>query len=133
MTKKTFTLDGIQDLRSEGLYFLYKDGKIVYIGVSKNVYVRILEHSFEDKKDFDSLKVLTHNQDAGFIVLEIMEVFLINRLTPKYNKLVVKDIFTYYHTLPSPVSVLLGKDNFKSAEQLSSKFIEDLKIAGFKK
>ncbi len=133
MLKKTFTLDGIQELRKAGLYFLYKEDILVYIGVSKNVYVRILEHSFEGIKSFDSIKVLMSPEVVEHNVTEIMEVFLINKFTPKYNKLVITDTFSYYHALPSSVLSKLGKDSFKKANKLLDNFIGDLELTGYEK
>jgi len=126
MAKKTFTLDSIQDLRKAGIYLLYKNNALVYIGISKNVYVRILEHSFEDKKDFDSIEVINTKEDANYTITEIMEIFLINHYRPQYNKLVVDDMFTFFNSLPSIVKDIVGKDGFEKATELSKSIINQI-------
>jgi len=133
MTKKTFTLDGIQDLRKAGLYFLYKNDVLVYIGVSKNIYVRVLEHCFDNTKDFDSIKAISTKDNANRTVTEIMEVFLISNYKPKYNKLIASDIFTYFNTLPSSIKSIIGKDNFNEAIELSKVLQYDFNKRGYKK
>lgn len=127
MAEKTFTLDSIQDYRKPGIYFLYKDDILVYIGVTKNIYVRILEHSFDVKKDFDSFKTFKDETDFDYTSLEIVEVFLINCLTPKYNKLVAKSTFTYFNTLPTSVR----PKSYKKLMSITSIIIEDVSNQGY--
>jgi len=132
MKKKTFTLDNIQDLRRSGLYFLYKDDVLVYIGVSKNIYVRVLEHCFDGKKDFDSIKTLASEDNVSHTSTEIMEIFLISSLKPKYNKLIIEDTFIYYNTLPSAFKHSDGND-YESALSLSRNFIKHVANKGYEK
>ena len=53
-----FTLEELQVARNvDGVYFLYNENKeLVYIGKSRNIYLRILEHKFENKKKFSFFK-----------------------------------------------------------------------------
>jgi len=131
MNKKTFTLEGIQDLRKAGLYFLYKDHELVYIGVSKNVYVRILEHSFENKKEFDSVKTLIATDSINHTMTELIEVFLIHNLKPTYNKMIVQSKFTYFCTLPSIASKELLGGTFAQAEEFAKNLEDNLADRGY--
>jgi excinuclease UvrABC nuclease subunit len=95
-------LENLQDVKREnGIYFLFKGEKIVYIGHSINVYTRILEHIIENKKTFDYIKAV-YNSDI--LKTEILEVILISEVRPKYNKLVVNDSRLYFYSLPNSVS-----------------------------
>jgi len=59
MKNKKFTLEELQSVRSmEGIYALTDNDKIIYIGYSRNLYIRSLEHSFEDKKQFNNISFL---------------------------------------------------------------------------
>jgi len=82
--------------RKNGLYLLIKDGKIVYIGQSGNIYTRILEHLTEKKKYFD-LVIPIYNENKT--LTEIVEVGLIDMMKPTYNKLVI-DRKVFFMTLP---------------------------------
>lgn len=89
--------------RQNGIYALCKDKEIVYIGVSKNVYCRVLEHIIDDSKDFNNVIGLYND---NILNTEITEVVIISRLKPKYNKLVIdEDLF--FKTLPKSI---LGDD-----------------------
>ena len=74
-------------LFERGLYYLYKNNKIVYIGKSEtNVMQRVLTHYLDKEKDFDSylivLKPQINNKTLGD-----MEKKAIKKHLPKYNKI----------------------------------------------
>jgi ERCC4-related helicase len=63
------------------VYFLAKDGKIVYIGETKQIAARIHQH-FRSKKDFDSFYFcFTSTQKEA----ERLESMLIQHYMPKLN------------------------------------------------
>lgn len=94
-------LNDLQKYRHEaGVYGLYKKEELVYVGTSNNVYMRILEHFYENKKSFDSIKV---NIDNNITFNEISEVYIIAKLKPKYNKLVASSAEDYIKMLPSQI------------------------------
>ena len=99
-----FTLDDLQPLRGlTGVYFLYNDKKeLVYIGKSTNMYSRILEHKFENKKDFSYFKAA---DSKSLTFVEIMEIYIIDSLRTKYNLLNKRFIETsfdnFYFHLPT--------------------------------
>lgn len=101
-----FTLDDLQSLRGlTGVYFLYNDKKeLVYIGKSTNMYSRILEHKFENKKDFSYFKAACSN---SLTFVEIMEIYIIDRLRTKYillNKRFIETSFdNFYFHLPAEI------------------------------
>lgn len=97
---KTFKLEELQTIkRQSGIYALKKEGVIVYIGQSKNVYCRILEHIMEAKKDFDDI-IAIYCEDMTDV--EVTEVSIIAILKPKYNMLHT-DIELYHRLLPTKV------------------------------
>jgi len=75
-----------------GLYYLFNNGEIVYIGASKhNIQGRILSHL--NDKIFDSYFIFTCKDENDLINNELLnkcilsEAYLIKQLTPKYNSL----------------------------------------------
>lgn len=116
------TLSKLQEIkRKTGIYALKKDGVIVYIGQSSNVYCRVLEHIIENKKEFDDIKAVYHESKT---VIEINEVAIIGLLKPKYNKLVIEfDLF--FNIIPksilSQTREELKKDSLGLIELLNEK------------
>jgi hypothetical protein len=69
----------------KGVYFLHRQGNIVYVGMSTvNCMERILRHYNEGVKDFDSFSVRRLESLSDKQVVE-HEVFLIKKHTPEYN------------------------------------------------
>jgi len=62
-----------------GVYFLFKEDKVVYVGQSINVAARISQHS--GSKDFDSFSVLLCDQSK----LDLLEGLYIRLLKPELN------------------------------------------------
>lgn len=63
----------------EGVYFLIKNGVVVYIGESNNILMRIGQHIAEGVKDFDSFEIYPTSDRKR------LEGFLIMAFKPKYN------------------------------------------------
>jgi len=102
MNGKTFTINDIQHLRNlSGVYMLYDGNELVYIGVSRNVYQRILEHCTENKKIFSSIKAITN---SNYLLVELLEVLLISKNKTRYNKLRVDNFFSFYNSIPSTLN-----------------------------
>ena len=64
---------------AEGVYFLFDNKQLVYIGESNNVYMRIGQHIKDGTKKFDSFAIYPCNDRKK------LEGFLIRALMPKYN------------------------------------------------
>ena len=64
---------------TKGVYFLFDNKQLVYIGESNNVYMRIGQHIKDGKKKFDSFEIYPCNDRKK------LEGFLIRALSPKYN------------------------------------------------
>lgn len=109
------TLKTLQKVRGvAGVYFLYnKDNELVYIGQSKNIYTRILEHKFENKKKFESF---IHIKFDDTFTREIYEITFISIAKPKYNKLVVDDINKWALNLPTSFKKDIHNISFYSKE-----------------
>ena len=66
---------------TSGVYFLYRDNKLVYVGESGNVFGRIGEHIREGIKEFDEFEFI----ELSEIERKSMEAFLIEIIRPEYN------------------------------------------------
>lgn len=122
------SLNDLQSVRGiNGVYFLYEDNEIVYIGRSGNIYTRLLEHIVEDKKKFSNFKAIKIAETGS----EILEVFLISKLKPKYNNLVVNDMETWTRTLPKIAEMQANKD-LQDAGFIRSDFIDNQAISFIK-
>jgi hypothetical protein len=111
------TLKDMQDARGKkGVYFLYCKKEIVYIGYSSNIYTRMLEHKFENKKSFDSFKIFTYCDD---IISQLAEVVFINTHKPKHNKLVVENLEEWYLTIPYDLRISIA-DNIGEFKNIVS-------------
>lgn len=69
--------------RAIGVYFLIKDGEVVYVGQSTNIYARITQHWSDvyGGKEFDSYAYVLC--DRG--VLDRLESLYIHCLQPRFN------------------------------------------------
>lgn len=67
-----------------GIYFLYKNNKIVYIGESNCIISRVSQHFKDNTKNFDSFTFREHNGTAK--ARKQLEKKLIKQYKPKYNK-----------------------------------------------
>jgi len=65
------------------LYGLYDKGKLVYVGITKNLSVRMRDHESSDKV-FDDFNVLAEHSDRFYALRSENE--LIKEHRPKYNK-----------------------------------------------
>lgn len=71
----------VNEKEISGVYFLCKDGKVDYVGQSKDIKERIRTHRKEKRKSFDSIFALKLPQE---LLLKIEETFIV-LLCPKYN------------------------------------------------
>ena len=79
---KLFNLSDIQKFRNiQGMYILGYENNVIYIGKSKNIYTRILEHYFNGKV-FDEIWALSVSDEN---TLDILEQVFIRRMKPKEN------------------------------------------------
>jgi len=68
--------------RTPGIYFLILRGVIVYIGQSKDVHQRIIQHRDSPEKDFDEAVILPTPETQ----LDKIEKYCIGMLHPPQNK-----------------------------------------------
>jgi len=66
-----------------GVYFLIQDNKIVYIGKSFNIYVRIDQHYKSEKIIFDKWNYIELSKEK----IDEMETRYVLKYNPKYNKI----------------------------------------------
>lgn len=87
--------DSIQHIRKKsGIYVLVNNNNPLYIGYSMDIYIRLLEHSF-NKRKFD---IFGYYELVGFNRKEtqLIEILMIKRYTPKENKMIVKKTKGFY-------------------------------------
>ena len=94
------------DLKSleinSGVYFLYDNEELVYIGKAQNIAKRIIEHMIEGTKRFNRVKYELVPVDS----LSSVETILIKALKPPLNKSQNNDIdYSYYIPSRSAVSI----------------------------
>ncbi|MBZ9674520.1 hypothetical protein [Mesorhizobium sp. ES1-1] len=68
-----------------GIYRLYREGRIVYVGQAKCISARIHVHWTERQKDFDGFDYLLM-PDASAAAMDEAEASEIFRLKPEYNR-----------------------------------------------
>ena len=72
-----------------GLYAIYNREKIIYVGVSSNINLRLKDHAsyngrFKGKEYISKIKIKISS--LNMLLLEYIEKRFILRLKPKYNK-----------------------------------------------
>lgn len=78
-------LQFINTRKIKGLYFLYQNETLIYIGKSINIVFRIGQHLSDDHKMFNSFKILEVKESIqDFELLELESAF-INKYKPIYN------------------------------------------------
>lgn len=65
-----------------GVYFLWRQARVVYVGQSRHVKARVLEHLADTSKKFDQFSYVR----CGLLKLGEWERFYIESLTPEHNK-----------------------------------------------
>lgn len=63
-----------------GIYFLVSDGSIVYVGQSRNVHVRVMEH-YRSGRSFDSYTYIPCDGAS----LDVLEAAYIDKFSPEQN------------------------------------------------
>jgi len=66
----------------KGVYFLSDGQRVVYVGRSKDIFRRIVNHMLERRKYFSAFKYFVI---ADEFYRDLTEVYYINTLRPKYN------------------------------------------------
>lgn len=80
----------VENVLVRGIYFLYKDNEVVYIGKSDdNVMRRVCEHFQGASKDFDSFAIIPYPVSPA--QLNNIETRLIMKYQPRYNIMKKKD------------------------------------------
>ena len=65
-----------------GIYFLFKNNEIIYIGKSNDIFARVLFHQRRGNKDFDFFKYIVIDEKF----LNQAERFFIEKFYPALNK-----------------------------------------------
>lgn len=121
---KNANLKTLQKVKREsGIYALFNKDELVYVGQSSNLYLRVLEHIVEVKKDFDGVKCTYNNK---LLDVQIMETIVISKLKPKLNKLIV-DIDFYLKILPLETKKQLTYSDMDTLQAIAEEVIEILK------
>lgn len=89
-----------------GVYFLISDGKVVYVGSSKNCYQRVHAH-VSSEKEFQGYSVIPLPADLAWAC----EQALIGILRPEYNKI---------PTIPEavPVKIMNGRNMLPEQDEI---------------
>ncbi len=71
--------------KEQGIYHLFKDDELVYIGMSKNICNRLLDHLRDEKKEFN-YGLWFVLKDKSMNAIYQIEKNLIKYWKPKYNQ-----------------------------------------------
>lgn len=77
--------DRIEDIPFKqycGVYFLYNESKLVYVGVACNIIVRLWQHSLSKGKNWDSVKFI---EEQDYLKAIEIENYYIEKYNPLYN------------------------------------------------
>jgi len=66
--------------------FLNKEGEIIYVGKSKNVISRVINHNNLSEKCYEEVEFIDFAKLNNETERDIYEVYYINKYSPKYNK-----------------------------------------------
>ncbi len=98
-----------------GVYGLYKNGELVYIGESINIHARAMQHKKD--KDFDSYNMLV--EESNIIKRKGLEMYMIADKQPLYIGFFHTGAYqealsgyggTQHCLVPAPKHVLIDKD-----------------------
>jgi predicted GIY-YIG superfamily endonuclease len=78
----------LKDFKRHGVYFLLKKGKVVYIGMTRNFFSRLLAHINAGEIKFDSFRLISCKP----VMMHGYEIRWIQRFRPKHNQ---KHIFKW--------------------------------------
>lgn len=86
---------------TSGVYMLYKNDNIVYVGESSNILSRIGQHIKEGVKDFDEFEYFELEEEdrmnlEAFIIRIVKPKYNISSGCPTYNKDIVKIDFSKF-------------------------------------
>ena len=87
------TLDKVFIKSKRGIYFLYKEDELVYIGMTTNFSSRLNSHIADDTKEFDSYRFLDVNDNVN---LNNIEEKYIRKYKPLYNVRFTEKQFNIY-------------------------------------
>ncbi|MAO08510.1 MAG: exonuclease [Alteromonas sp.] len=97
-------LDIIESAPSEiGVYYMHrKDGSIIYIGKSKNIKKRLVQHFTNDNRKSKKIQLevaeVTYEETGNELIALLKESEEIKRNKPVYNRALRKNLFTHQLT-----------------------------------
>lgn len=86
-------------MNSNYIYILLKEGKPLYIGKTKNLHRRLLQHS-KDKWWFFAIDKILYFEFDNKTDMDIYEIYYINKYMPPFNS-DVKNKESFSHELPN--------------------------------
>lgn len=85
-------------IKKQGVYFLFKDNVIVYVGKSINsIQGRLFKHKYSSNKEYDKATYIEVEKE-DFDLVKTMEDVYINIFNPFYNKQLKNQEFEYILT-----------------------------------
>ncbi|MCX6163885.1 MAG: GIY-YIG nuclease family protein [Ignavibacteriae bacterium] len=93
--------------RYTGIYLLYKNRKLIYVGVANDIYSRLTQHRIS-KKMWDDVKYI---EEKDYYKAIKIENYLIDKYNPLLNKTISK---LKYHESVNGKDVIYLKKNYPS-------------------
>ena len=103
--------------RLKGVYLLMKKKEVIYVGMSNDIYLRILEHQSMGK-DFDDVFVAEVDRE-GEEVRRALEMSIICEYMPTHNKIKFDNFYNWFHSFPFCI-------DYESLMELKDEVIEVL-------
>ncbi len=112
-----------------GVYYMHrKDGKIIYIGKSKNIKKRLLQHFTNDNRKSKKIQLevvdVSYEETGNDLIAQLKESEEIKRLKPIFNHALKRTLFQYQLI---PIEDQEGYINLK-IEKVNSKNSKDKNI-----
>lgn len=124
-----------------GVYYMHKaDGSIIYIGKSKNIKKRLIQHFTNDNRKSKKIQLevaaVTYEHTGNDLIAQLKESDEIKRNKPMYNRALRRTLFTYQLTtfkdIHGYVNLRVEKANKDNAAVLTFTNYQQAKSALFK-
>ena len=107
------------DQKCVGIYFLFENDEVVYVGQALDMASRIRTHIVESKKSFSSHAQIAVPEEKHHLLNEI-EAYFIHKFQPKYN-ITIPPQGRY-----SNISTFFSKSNFDKRRQVTTDLYRSL-------
>jgi len=110
------------DVYSSGIYILWNEEKVVYVGQSNNLYQRLASHKTQYKNKWDSYSII---RESNYVKRVAIEAYLINDLRPYLNRNINGEYIGTGSKLPSKHTGKKSKSFTKKRRKIAKNLYEN--------